>query len=47
MHMLTQNSEKGLGGPDRHREEWASVQSLVWQADVIDSDGELLRWGSN
>lgn len=45
--MLTQNSEKGLGGLDRHGEERAGVQAFVWQADVTDSDGELLRRGSH
>lgn len=47
MDMLTQNSEKGLGGPDRHGEERASVLALVWQADVTDPDGELLPRGSH
>lgn len=45
--MLTQNSEKGLGGLDRHGEERAGVLALVWQADVTDSDGELLPRGSH
>lgn len=39
---LTQYSEKGLGGLDRHGEERAGVQALIRQADVTDSDGELL-----
>lgn len=45
--MLTQNSEKGLGGLDRHGEERAGVLALVRQADVTDSDGELLPRGSH
>lgn len=44
--VLTQNSEKGLGGLDRHGEERAGVQALVRQADVTDPDSELLRRGS-
>lgn len=45
--MLTQNSEKGLGGLDRHGEQRAGVLALIWQADVTNSDGELLPWGSH
>lgn len=45
--MLTQNGEKGLGGLDRHGEERTGVLALVWQADVTDSDGELLPRGSH
>ena len=43
--MLTQNSEEGLGGLDGHGEERAGVLALVRQADVADSDGELLPRG--
>lgn len=39
---LTQDGEEGLGGLDRHGEERAGVLALVWQADVTDSDCELL-----
>lgn len=42
----TQNSEEGLGRLDRHGEERAGVQSFIWQADVANSDGELLWRGS-
>lgn len=45
--LLTQNSEKGLGGLDRHGEERAGVLALIWQADVTDSYGELLPWRSH
>lgn len=47
MDILTQNSEEGLGGLDRHGEERAGVLALIWQADVTNSDGELLPWGSH
>lgn len=47
MDLLTQNSEKGLGGLDRHGEERAGVLALIWQADVTDSYGELLPWRSH
>lgn len=46
LNILTQNSEKGLGGLDRHGEEWACVLALVWQADVTNADGKLLPRGS-
>lgn len=46
MDMLTQNSEEGLGGLDRHGEKRAGVQAIVWKADVTDFDGELLRRSS-
>lgn len=39
---LTQYGEKGLGGLDRHGEERAGVLALIRQADVTDSDCELL-----
>lgn len=47
MDLLTQNSEKGLGGLDRHGEERAGVLALIRQADVTDSYGELLPWRSH
>lgn len=43
----TQDGEKGLGGLDGHGEERARVLALIWQADVADPDGELLRWRSH
>lgn len=39
---LTQNGEEGLGGLDRHGEERAGVLALIRQADVTDSNCELL-----